>query len=59
MVFNRPQGKSIRVDMKKQNIVIAAVVSVLVLLIAGSGGYLLFRHLNVQQSDERMESAKS
>ena len=45
--------------MKKQNIVIAAVVSVLVLLIAGSGGYLLFRHLNVQQSDERMESAKS
>lgn len=45
--------------MKKQNIVIAAVVSVLVLLIAGSGGILLFRHLNVQQSDERMESAKS
>lgn len=34
--------------MTKKKILITAVVSVLVLLIAGSGGYLLFKHLHMQ-----------
>ncbi len=45
--------------MTKKKILITAVVSVLVLLIAGSGGYLLFKHLHMQNDAAGFQAAKA
>ena len=41
--------------MKQKKVILTVVVTALVLLIAGSGGYLLFKSINTRQSGEKYD----
>ena len=45
--------------MKKNKVILTVVITVLVLLIAGSGGYILFKNINNQQSSKKYNDLAS
>ena len=45
--------------MKQKKVILTVVVTALVLLIAGSGGYLLFKSINTRQSGEKYDELAS
>lgn len=45
--------------MKKSKVILTVVITVLVLLIAGSGGYILFKNISNQKSSEKYDSLAS
>ncbi len=45
--------------MKNKKVILTVVITVLVLLIAGSGGYILFKNINNRQSSEKYDNLAS